>query len=117
MWAPDALMDPPVPVVGAAARVDVEFLANAVDFPLQVAIFQLRQWMDPSTLQEEIPDDESAEMRRVRNAAANPKRRIERDRANNEHEVLGRNRKDEIEENRPLGKIHRVCEQQSVDRP
>src|SRR5205814_1665748 len=54
--------------VGAAAGIDVELFANAVDLPLQIAVFQLGQRMNPSALQEQIPDRKAAEMRRVRDA-------------------------------------------------
>ena len=109
-------MDPAVVVVRAAAGVDVELLADAVDLPLQVAVLQFRQRMHRRALEEEIADEQPAEMRRVRDAARLAQRREERDRAHDRDEHLRRDREHEIHVDRAIGEVERVGEQQPVDR-
>src|SRR5215470_2433589 len=59
----------PVPIVRASAGVYVELLPDAVDLPLQVAVFDLGPRVHAPALQEEISDGEAAEMGRVGHAA------------------------------------------------
>src|SRR6185295_2402982 len=76
----------PIPIVGAAARVDVELLADAVDLPLQIAVLQLGERIHPRALQEDVGDEESAQVRGVGDAAGLAQRREERDRAHDRDE-------------------------------
>ena len=110
-------MDAPIPVVRAAARVDVELLSRAVDLPSEIAVLELAERIHMRALQIHVRHDETAEMRRVRDAAASAgERRIERDRAHDHDEVLRRDREQHHVVDRTVGKVERVCEQQPVDR-
>src|SRR5262245_31787157 len=70
-----SLMDATIVVVGAAARVDVELLAHAVDLPLQVAVLDFRHRMHPPALQVHIAHRQAAKMRDGRDAARVAERR------------------------------------------
>src|SRR4051812_14724027 len=106
-------VDPAIPIVGAAARVDVELAADAIDLPLQIAVLELGERMNARALQHRVADDDAAEMRGMRDAAA----REEGNRADDHDEVAGRNREDEIEIDRAIRIIEAVREQQTEDRP
>src|SRR5581483_4924802 len=87
-----ALVYATVPVVRAAAGVDVELPAHAVQSPLVVAVLVLENRVDARALQEDVGDEQSAEMRRVRDAARVAERRHERDRPHDCDEDFRRNR-------------------------
>src|SRR5690349_5803205 len=67
---PRASVDVAVPIVGASARVDVELLADAIDLPPPVSILDLRQRVNAGAFEEYVRDEEAAEVRGVRDAAA-----------------------------------------------
>src|SRR5581483_8184576 len=95
----------PVPVVRATARVDVELAAHAVDLPLQVPVLQLRDRMHARALEEQIRDEEAAEMCRVGDAARIAERRHERDRAHDRDEHFRRDREHEVHVDRPIREV------------
>src|SRR5438132_3500830 len=58
-------VDAVIPIVGATARVHVELLADAIDSPFQVAVLHLGDWMNASAFEEQVRDENAAQMRRV----------------------------------------------------
>ena len=68
--------------------------------------------MDARALQIDIADQHASEMRGVRDAAAGK----EGDRADDQDEVLRRDREDEIQVDRPVRKVQSIREQQAEDR-
>src|SRR5580765_6199858 len=102
-------------IVGAAARVDVELLANAVDLPLEVAVLQFGNGVYPRALQQQITDDQAADVRRVRRATGLRERGQQRNRAEDRDADLRRYPEDDHQDG-PVRKVERVGEQESVDR-
>src|SRR6476659_7118479 len=104
-----------VPVVRAAARVDVEFLTEPIDFPFQIAVLQLRDGIDVRALEVQVPDEKSAQMRRVGYAAGFAERREDGDGAQ-DGDAQPRRHPEHDQQDRALREIDRIREQQSVDR-
>src|SRR5262249_48086518 len=63
-------VDAAIPIVRAAAGVDVELLADAIDLPLQVAVLDLRDRVGAYAFQVHVADRQTAEVGRARHAAA-----------------------------------------------
>src|SRR5580704_4576788 len=103
-------MHPPVPVVRAAARVHAELLARAVDLPFQIAILQLGNRVGPRALEEQIGNEEAAEMRRVGDTARASDGSVKRDRAHDEDEVLCGDWKQEIQIDRSVREAEPVSQ-------
>src|SRR6478672_5447291 len=106
-----------VPVVRAAAGVHIEFLTETIDLPFQIAVLHLRDGIDVRvrTLEVQIPDEESAQMRRVGHAAGFGERREDSDGAQDGDAQSG-GHPEHNQQDRALREIDRVREQQSVDR-
>src|SRR5687767_2883272 len=66
----NSLMDAAVDVVGATAGVHVELAPHPVDAPLEQAVLELRDRVNPPALEKQVPREHAAQMRGVRNAAA-----------------------------------------------
>src|SRR6266540_5449065 len=64
-----ALMYAPIVIVGATAGVHIELPPHAIDLPLKVAVLDFGHRMDARALQEQVGDDQPAEVGRVRDAA------------------------------------------------
>src|SRR5262252_1365209 len=87
----ESSVNAPIPVVGAPAGVDVELLADAIDLPLQIAVLQLRDRIDPPALQEHVADQQTEEVRRVGDAPGVGQRRQQSDTAEDRHAYPSRN--------------------------
>src|SRR5712691_9595603 len=96
----------PVPIVRAAARVDVELLADAIDPPPQVTVLQLAEWIPPRAFEVQVRDQQPSEMCRVRDAAAcTGDRCIERKDTHDQDENLRGNREHEVHVDRTIGEV------------
>jgi hypothetical protein len=60
-------MDAPIVVIAAATGVNVELLPHPVDSPLQIAVLNLGDEVQPLALQIQIAGDEAAKVRGVSN--------------------------------------------------
>src|SRR4030095_9545262 len=103
-----------VPVVRAAAGVHVEFLTKTIDLPFQISVLHLRDGIAAGTLEVQVPDEESAQMRRVGHAASFAERREDGDGAQDGDAQPG-GHPEHDQQDRALREIDRVREQQPVD--
>src|SRR6185369_2386760 len=99
--------------IRSTARVHVELTAKPIHLPLQVTVFEFRRQPAATTLQVEVAEDQSTEMRSVGDTAGRGK--IGECTDNND-EILRRNWKDERHQDRTVGVIHRERQQNAEER-
>src|SRR5438309_267891 len=88
---------------------------HAVDLPLQIAVLQLANRVNARALEEQIGNQEAAEMSRVGDAAGSSQGSVKRDCADDENEVLRGDRKHDVVDE-SIGEVEPVSQQKAVDR-
>src|SRR5204863_8754039 len=80
-------VDSPIPIVRAAAGIDVELFARADDLPPQVPVLQLAERIDAGAPEIQVRDQQPTEMGGVGDAAVRAGyRRVERERPHDQDE-------------------------------